>query len=221
MTAASAFLVLGLGNPGPEYAGHRHNLGFMVVEELASRHGIPVHERSRLAVQGAGAIGEVPVVLARPRTYMNLSGQAAQSLGVRLGIPPQRMLALVDDFTLPLGRVRIRREGGTGGHNGLASMIECLGTKDFPRIRLGIGPMPPGMDPADFVLEDFRPEEEQAVDALLARAADAVEFLVEHGVEAAMNRFNGLADEAPRKAEPEAPRPVDAPPPRPEPAEGS
>lgn len=189
-TAASPFLVLGLGNPGPEYAWTRHNLGFMVVDELSRRHGIPVQERSRLALTGAGTLLGHPVVLAKPRTYMNLSGQAAQSLAARFLIPPSRILALVDDFTIPLGRVRVRREGGTGGHNGLASLLECLGTRAFPRLRLGIGPLTPGRDPADFVLEEFLPEEEEARQALVLRGADAVECWAEEGVEAAMNRFN-------------------------------
>lgn len=187
---AAPFLLLGLGNPGAEYACTRHNIGFMVVDELAARHGIRM-ERSKLALVGEGSIAGQPTVLAKPRTYMNLSGQAAQSLAARSGIPPARIAAVVDDFTLPLGRVRIRREGGTGGHNGLASMIECLGTKDFPRLRLGIGPLPPGLDPADYVLSEFLPDEAEPLKALVARAADAVEFLLEHGVEAAMNGFNG------------------------------
>lgn len=187
---AAPYLVLGLGNPGAEYACTRHNIGFMVVDELAARHRIGL-ERSKLALVGEGAIAGQPAVLAKPRTYMNLSGQAAQSLAARSGIPPARIVAVVDDFTLPLGRVRIRREGGTGGHNGLASMIECLGTKEFPRLRLGIGPLPPGVDPADYVLAEFLPDEGAPLKDLVARAADALEFLLEHGVEAAMNRFNG------------------------------
>lgn len=185
------FLVLGLGNPGPEYAFTRHNIGFMVVDELASRHRIPVKERTRTALVGEGAVAGQAVILAKPRTYMNLSGQAAQSLAARGGIPPARIVAVVDDFTLPLGRLRVRREGGTGGHNGLSSMIECLGTKEFPRLRLGIGPLPPGLDPADYVLAEFLADEEEARKALVTRAADALEFLVDQGVEAAMNKFNG------------------------------
>jgi PTH1 family peptidyl-tRNA hydrolase len=190
-TAALPFLVLGLGNPGPEYAWTRHNLGFMVLDELSSRHKIPVQERTRLALTGTGTLRGLPVVLAKPRTYMNLSGQAAQSLAARLQIPPSRILALVDDFTIPLGRVRVRREGGTGGHNGLASLMECLGTRSFPRIRLGIGPLAPDRDPADFVLEEFRADETEAVRDLVLRGADAVESWMEEGIEAAMNRFNG------------------------------
>jgi len=190
-TAASPFLVLGLGNPGPEYAWTRHNLGFMVLDELSSRHKIPVQDRGRLALTGTGTLLAHPVVLAKPRTYMNLSGQAAQSLAARFQVAPSRILALVDDFTIPLGRVRVRREGGTGGHNGLASLLEFLGTRAFPRIRLGIGPLPPGRDPADFVLDEFRAEEEEALRGLVLRGADAVECWMEEGIEAAMNRFNG------------------------------
>jgi len=190
-TAASPSLVLGLGNPGPEYAWTRHNLGFMVVDELTSRHKIPVQERTRLALTGTGILLGHPVVLAKPRTYMNLSGQAAQSLAARFLVPPSRILALVDDFTIPLGRVRVRREGGTGGHNGLASLMECLGTRAFPRIRLGIGPLPPDRDPADFVLDEFRPDEEEALRDLVVRGANAVECWIEEGIEAAMNGFNG------------------------------
>ena len=191
LPAASAFLILGLGNPGPEYAHNRHNLGFMVVDELAARHGIRVQERTRLALVGQGPLLGQQVVLAKPRTYMNLSGQAAQSLAARFQVPPSRILVLVDDFTIPLGRVRLRKEGGTGGHNGLASLLECLGTRDFPRLRLGVGPIPQGLDQIDFVLGNFEPEQEEARQALVERGADAVECLLEHGLEATMNQFNG------------------------------
>lgn len=191
LTAASAFLILGLGNPGPEYAHNRHNLGFMVVDELAARHGIRVQERTRLALVGQGPLLGQQVVLAKPRTYMNLSGQAAQSLAARFQVPPSRLVVLVDDFTIPLGRVRLRKEGGTGGHNGLASLLECLGTRDFPRLRLGVGPIPQGQDQIDFVLGDFEPEQEEARQALVKRGADAVECLLEHGLETTMNQFNG------------------------------
>jgi len=194
LPAASSFLVLGLGNPGPEYAMTRHNLGFMVVDELAARHNLPVQERTRLALVGQGRIRDRQVVMAKPRTYMNLSGQAAQSLAARFEIPPQHLLALVDDFTIPLGRVRLRKDGGSGGHNGLTSLLECLGTRDFPRLRLGIGPLPPGTDQVDFVLGLFDPDQEEARRALIQRGADAVECFLELGLEAAMNQFNGAPD---------------------------
>lgn len=194
LPAASSFLVLGLGNPGPEYAMTRHNLGFMVVDELAARHNLPVQERTRLALVGQGRIRDRQVVMAKPRTYMNLSGQAAQSLAARFQIPPQHLLALVDDFTIPLGRVRLRKDGGSGGHNGLTSLLECLGTRDFPRLRLGIGPLPPGTDQVDFVLGLFEPDQEEARKALIQRGADAVECFLELGLEAAMNQFNGAPD---------------------------
>ncbi len=191
LPAASVFLILGLGNPGPEYAMTRHNLGFMVVDELAARHGLQPQERTRLALVGPGRIRDQRVVLAKPRTYMNLSGQAAQSLAARFQVPPQRLLALVDDFTIPLGRVRLRKDGGSGGHNGLASLLECLGTRDFPRLRLGIGPLPPGTDQVDFVLGPFEPAQEEARKMVVQRGADAVECFLEHGLESAMNQFNG------------------------------
>ncbi len=194
LPAASSFLVLGLGTPGPEYAMTRHNLGFMVVDELAARHNLPVQERTRLALVGQGRIRDRQVVMAKPRTYMNLSGQAAQSLAARFQIPPQHLLALVDDFTIPLGRVRLRKDGGSGGHNGLTSLLECLGTRDFPRLRLGIGPLPPGTDQVDFVLGLFEPDQEEARKALIQRGADAVECFLELGLEAAMNQFNGAPD---------------------------
>lgn len=194
LPAASSFLVLGLGNPGPEYAMTRHNLGFMVVDELAARHNLPVQERTRLALVGQGRIRDRQVVMAKPRTYMNLSGQAAQSLAARFEIPPRHLLALVDDFTIPLGRVRLRKDGGSGGHNGLTSLLECLGTRDFPRLRLGIGPLPPGTDQVDFVLGLFDPDQEEARRALIQRGADAVECFLELGLEAAMNQFNGAPD---------------------------
>lgn len=183
-------VVLGLGNPGSEYARTRHNVGFMVVDELSARHRIPVKERTRVALVGEGDVREHRVVLAKPRTYMNLSGQAAQSLAAKHGVEPPSFLVVVDDFNLPLGRLRVRRDGGAGGHNGLSSLIECLGTQDFPRIRMGVGPLPAGMDQVDFVLGEFLPEEKEDLAAMIGRAADCVECALAEGLEAAMNRFN-------------------------------
>jgi PTH1 family peptidyl-tRNA hydrolase len=194
-------ILLGLGNPGPEYARTRHNLGFMVVDELARRHGVAVKERSRLALTGRGQVAGHEVLLAKPRTYMNLSGQAAVSLLATLRLPPRCMLVLVDDFNLPLGRLRLRRSGSPGGHNGLASITQALGTQDFPRLRLGIGPVPAGVDVVDWVLEEFYPDERQAVRDMIERAADCVECLLREGFEAAAQRFNPdprAADTAPR-----------------------
>lgn len=190
MNSAAAFLIVGLGNPGPEYARTRHNMGFMVVDELARRANFSVDTKSRLAFTGKGTISNRDVILAKPRTFMNLSGQAVVSLRAKHSIAQENLIVISDDFCLPLGRLRVRPNGGNGGHNGLANIIECLGSKEFARLRLGIGPAPVGRDPIDFVLGKFHPDEFLAVNELVSTAADAVAFLLEHGLEPTMNKFN-------------------------------
>jgi PTH1 family peptidyl-tRNA hydrolase len=183
------WIVLGLGNPGAEYAHTRHNIGFDVIGILASRHHIRLNFRRDHARYGLGMIADVPVLLAKPMTYMNRSGEAARALLQRYPIDTSHLLVVVDDVALPLGRIRIRPSGSDGGHNGLESIIQCLGTQAFPRVRVGIGSPPPGQM-VEYVLSRFSPQEQPIIDEALQRAADAVEAIIAEGVQAAMNRFN-------------------------------
>ena len=183
-------LIVGLGNPGRRYRGTRHNVGWEVIALLAERAGIRVNEDEGFAEVGRGTIGTRRVLLARPYTYVNVSGEAVRDLRRRHRLRPADILIIVDDIDLPLGRLRLRAGGSAGGHNGLKSVIEALGTTEFPRLRVGIGSPPLGIDPADFVLTRFTAEEERMVHESLERAAEAVELAVTEGLPAAMNRFN-------------------------------
>ncbi len=182
-------LIAGLGNPGREYAGTRHNVGFMFIERLAERHCIRFSMRSLDAVWGRGHLSGEPVVLIAPQTYMNLSGRAVAAFSRKFSIPAGNVVVAYDDCDLPLGTLRIKPGGGSGGHRGLASVIEHLGTKEFPRIRLGIG-RPSGGDLTSHVLGPFGPSEREALEDMLERAVDSLDVLVEEGIESAMNRFN-------------------------------
>ena len=190
MNVASAFLIVGLGNPGAKYAMTRHNAGFMVADELARRYGISFDKHTTLYDGGQGVIEGKQVMILKPLTYMNLSGKAVQSALTKYGFQRQRLLVFVDDCRLPMGKVRLRPNGGAGGHNGLTNIIDLLGTKDFARIRLGLGAPPEG-DPIDFVLGSFLPSEREALAEMVQVGADcAVDFLKE-GAELAMSNFNG------------------------------
>ncbi len=189
-------LVVGLGNPGRRYRGTRHNVGREVIARLAERAGIYVNEDEGFAEVGRGMLGRQRVLLARPYTYVNVSGEAVRDLRRRHRLRPEDILVVVDDLNLPLGRLRLRAGGSAGGHNGLRSIIEALGTTEFPRLRVGIGRPPAGVDPADFVLTRFSPEEERMVGEALERATDAVEATITEGLPAAMNRFNARGGDA-------------------------
>lgn len=182
-------IVLGLGNPGRSYAKSRHNAGFWCVERLGRQHGIPQDKRLRHVVLGQGHILETDVVLARPRTYMNLSGVAARYLLDRFHIRPRELLVVCDDMDLPLGKLRIRVEGSSGGHNGLNSIIAELGTQQFPRMRIGIG-HPQEQGTISFVLGSFTRQEVEVMREATDQAAEAVVWTLEHGMESAMNRYN-------------------------------
>jgi PTH1 family peptidyl-tRNA hydrolase len=182
-------LVVGLGNPGPDYATSRHNVGFQCVRTLARRHGLSFSATRSRARIAEGAILGQPVVLARPQTYMNLSGQSVKGLAQWLHLAPADILVIYDDLDLPLGRVRLRPGGSAGGHRGVRSIIDALGTQDFPRLRVGIG-RPEGNDAVDYVLGDFTADERRLMAQAYERAAEAVECVLTEGLEAAMNRFN-------------------------------
>ena len=182
-------LIVGLGNPGREYEGTRHNVGFEVIEELASRHAIPVRKRSMRSVHGDGIISGQRVILARPMTYMNLSGEAVGAITRMYRIPPEDIIVVVDDIALPLGKVRLRPKGSPGGHNGLESVERHLHTREYARIRIGVGASIPGAM-IDHVLGRFRPDERQMIADAIDLAADAVETALADGFEKAMNTYN-------------------------------
>lgn len=191
-------LVVGLGNPGEEYAHHRHNVGYWTINRLARKHGIAFDVRTSSYFLGEGRIAGRPVALAKPRTYMNRSGDAVWNLVKRLKLDEaSELLVVYDELDLPVGKVRIRPGGGPGGQKGVAHIIERLGTDRFPRVRIGIGrPLVDGQptwDPeavANYVLSDPPPEERALLDEAVARAVEAIEVAISEGLEAAMNRFN-------------------------------
>jgi PTH1 family peptidyl-tRNA hydrolase len=185
-----ARLILGLGNPGAQYAPTRHNVGFWTVDLLAERHGIELRTRRRSSKLGVGMIHGVPVVLAKPQTYMNLSGEAARALLHAYHLKPEQMLVVFDDIWLEPGVVRVRAKGSAGGHNGMRSIIGALGTEAFPRVRIGIGQPPETMDLADYVLSSPSPEERALLLTAVERAADACEAWLTEPIEQVMSRFN-------------------------------
>jgi peptidyl-tRNA hydrolase, PTH1 family len=180
--------LIGLGNPGPEYAETRHNLGWRVIALLAERHKVRLRGRD-YARFGQGRFGDAQVVLAQPLTFMNDSGHAARRLLQRYRLAPADLLVIYDDLDLDLGRMRLRPAGSPGTHNGARSVAQAVG-QEFPRLRLGIGPLPPRTDPVSFVLAPFPESDRPVVDEMIARAADAVEFVIAEGMEPAMNRYN-------------------------------
>ncbi len=185
------WLFFGLGNPGGRYERTRHNLGWLLADHLAQRHGIRFSAGRGEYFHAKYPLEGCPIRLIKPTTFMNLSGRAVrQYLAIERPLDFELMVA-VDDVNLPLGRLRMRPSGTAGGHNGLKSVIERLGREDFPRLRMGVGPGPSGEDLAEYVLEDFEKEEWEAVDTLLERAADGFEHWVLHGPKSTMGRFNG------------------------------
>lgn len=185
------WLVVGLGNPGPKYAWTRHNMGFLVVDELAERADIPVQRLKHKALTNTALIGGQAVLLMKPTTYMNLSGESVGQAAQFYKIPPERVLVVSDDVALPQGKLRIRRAGSAGGHNGLKSIIQHLGADQFPRVKVGVGEKPhPDYDMADWVLGKFQGEDKKVMDEAVKRAADAVECYLKDGPQKAMNRFN-------------------------------
>ena len=182
-------LVVGLGNPGPRYAGTRHNAGFLVVDLLAERMGGRFPRRGLCDVM-EGRLAGAPVVLAKPRAYMNESGGPIVAVSRFYKVPVDRLTVVHDDLDLPFGTLRVKRGGGDGGHNGLRSATAALGSREYARVRFGIGRPPGRQDPADYVLRDFSAAERKDLGYLVDRAADAVEALLSEGLEAAQNAFN-------------------------------
>ena len=188
----ATWLVVGLGNPGDKYENTRHNVGFMVADELAERQKVPVQRLKFKALTNLVTISGEKVLLMKPVTYMNLSGEAVDQAADFYKIPPDHVLVISDDTALAPGRLRIRKGGSAGGHNGLKNIIQHLGTDQFPRVRVGVGEKPhPDYDLADWVLGKFVGEDKKTMDQAVKRAADAVECLIQNGPDKAMNRFNG------------------------------
>ena len=184
-------LIVGLGNPGREYRYHRHNIGFRVADRLAERHGLAFSRQQNGAFVASGSIAGRGVILAKPQKFMNLSGGPVAALAKFYRIPPERLLVIYDDLDLPVGVIRLRPMGGSGGHKGVQHIIERLGTQGFARLRVGIGRPPGRMAPADYVLQDFSADQLPLIDEALERAAEAVETWLSEGIERAMSRFNG------------------------------
>lgn len=182
-------LIVGLGNPGERYAPTRHNVGSRVVERAAARWGWLLVPKGP-ALVGSGCLGSSEVTAAVPLAFMNQTGPVVKALVDTAGIPPDHLLVVHDDLDLEPGRLRIKREGGPGGHNGVRSVIASLGTDQFSRLKLGIGHPAPGLDPADYVLDPFPASERPVIAETMERAVDALECVVREGLEAAMNRFN-------------------------------
>lgn len=194
MTPETTYLLIGLGNPGRQYSDTRHNVGFMLIDRLAVRlnaRGMKVQSK---AIVTTATHEARKLILAKPQTYMNLSGQAAQGLLNFYKLPMENMLVAHDDLDIPFGTIRIRPKGGPGGQGGMASTIEQLGTKDFPRLRIGIGRPPGRMDPAAYVLQSFKRDEMKVLSEIIDRAADAALEFVVNGLDKAMNKFNGSID---------------------------
>lgn len=190
MSEKNPFLIVGLGNPGPDYRHNRHNVGFMAIDALARALDIPIQRVELRALVGKGLLDGQRVILAKPQTFMNKSGQAVASLARFYKIPVDQILVVHDDLDLPFGSLRLRPEGGTGGHKGMDSIMNRLGTREFPRLRVGIGRPPGRMDPADFVLHDFDPPQQELLPQVLDRAVQAMRAFVLEGVEPAMTMFN-------------------------------
>jgi PTH1 family peptidyl-tRNA hydrolase len=188
------WLLVGLGNPGKEYAANRHNVGFMVADLLGARMGVKFgrHKRAHAEVaEGRLSIGGPRAVLVKPLTYMNLSGAPVAALAQFFKVPVENVVAVHDELDVPYGQVRVKRGGGEGGHNGLRSMSKSLGSKEYARVRFGIGRPPGRQDPADFVLSDFSSAERKELEFLVDRAADVVESVVTKGVEPTQNAYHG------------------------------
>jgi len=184
------YLIVGLGNPGSKYAANRHNVGFHCVERLAAAHGLSLNKRQKRARVAVGTIHGLPIVLARPQTFMNESGRAVESLVRFYQVPLDRLLIVYDDLDLPLGTIRMRPAGGSGGHKGMRSIIERLGSQGVPRLRIGIDRPPGRMDPAVYVLRDFSAKEKPLLEETLTQAVAAIETWLREGVEEAMNQYN-------------------------------
>ena len=181
-------LVVGLGNPGKDYENTRHNAGFMVVDEIAKKCGTDISQKAHRALVTKAIWGGKKIILAKPLTFMNLSGESVRALSDYY--KPERLIVIYDDITLDVGGIRVRKSGSAGGHNGMKNIIQHLGTDAFERVRVGVGEKPAKMDLADWVLSRFKPEEREALDSAIDNAVKAVELMLNDETDEAMNRFN-------------------------------
>ncbi|MGA2111278.1 MAG: aminoacyl-tRNA hydrolase [Anaerolineales bacterium] len=188
--------VVGLGNPGRQYLRNRHNIGYRVAERVAQQLQARFSRKGFHCLLASASAEGKAVLLAKPQTFMNASGQAVEALVRFHAIPYERLLVCCDDIDLPFGTLRLRPMGGSGGQKGMQSIISALGTEEFPRLRIGIGHPPEDMDPAAYVLQDFAPQEEEKLGEIVGRAAEAVDVFIRSGLQAAMNRYNGDPDTA-------------------------
>ncbi len=185
------YLIAGLGNPTKQYSHTRHNVGFDMLDAIADAFQISVSTRKHKALIGRGIIGGERVVLAKPQTFMNLSGESIREICDFYKIEPEHMIVIYDDISLDVGQLRIRAKGSAGGHNGIKSIIAHLGTMEFPRIKVGIGGKPEGWDLADYVLSRYSAAEQEALDEAASQVVKAVEMMVQDDIAGAMNQFNG------------------------------
>lgn len=186
-------IIVGLGNPGREYEGTRHNVGFLVLEKLAAKENISILEKKHKAIIGKGVVAGVKCILAKPQTYMNLSGESVrQMLDYYKADETSELIVISDDISLEPGQIRIRKKGSAGGHNGLKNIIVHLGHDSFIRVKMGVGEKPRGWDLADYVLGRFSPKDREAVEEAADRAADAIRTIISEGADAAMNQFNSV-----------------------------
>ena len=184
------YIIAGLGNPGGKYDNTRHNAGFRVMDILADRMGILVEEKKHKALCGRGVLEGQKVILLKPQTFMNLSGESIRAAADFYKVEPENVLVVYDDISLEPGQLRIRAKGSAGGHNGMKNIIAHLGTQEFPRVKVGIGEKPKGMDLADYVLSCFSKGEQELMDQAFKEAARAVAVILGQGIESAMNEFN-------------------------------
>ena len=186
----SVMIIVGLGNPGPKYSGTRHNIGFQCIDRMAKRWGIEVSERRAKAVLGKGSYRGQNVVLAKPRTFMNHSGEGLRYLLARFSAVPADLLVIYDEMALPMGKLRLRSTGSDAGHNGIRSIIDCLNTVEFPRLRIGIGRPDPESNYVTHVLDRFSQKDQSIIDEVVDRVILATECIIEESLERAMNKFN-------------------------------
>ncbi len=185
------YLIAGLGNPEAKYDKTRHNIGFRLVEALADRHGISIDNKQHKGLIGKGTINGQKVILVKPLTYMNLSGECIRAAADYYKIDIEDVIILFDDISLDVGKLRIRKKGSAGGHNGIKSIIAHLGSDNFPRLKFGVGDKPKGMDLADYVLGRFSKEDEAIAVQGIDKACEAVECMLEESIDSAMNKYNG------------------------------
>ncbi|WP_195251882.1 aminoacyl-tRNA hydrolase [Romboutsia sp. 1001713B170207_170306_H8] len=185
------YVVVGLGNPGKQYERTRHNVGFDVIDSLAKEYGISVSKIKHKALIGEGRVGNEKVLLVKPQTYMNLSGETLIDIYNYYKVDMENIIVVYDDIDLDVGKIRIRKKGSGGTHNGMRSITKCLGSNDFPRVRVGVSKPRPGQDLADFVLSRFRKEENDDVELGLEKAAKAIDVMIRENIDLAMNKYNG------------------------------